>query len=727
MGEIADMPDTTMKKKKKGRPSLLELKKRSLKQQQQEQESPNYLENPNSLNSNPVLPNRRSTRRSSNSYAPEWIDGDDDEEDDEDDERKEKKHKLLRGLNSQKNNNQNSNTLPPSNSDSNAGGGNHEEGIRRRKISAVRLGSDDLDEKVLKGTDTLHGINSNSKSHEKGFMGGSSVEPGPTTPLPDKKLLVFILDRLQKKDTYGVFSEPVDPEELPDYFEIVENPMDFSTARKKLDEGAYTNLEQFEVMQLTAFTESILILSEKDVLLICSNAMQYNSADTIYYRQARAMQEIAKKDFEHLRQDSDDSEPQPKVVRRGRPPGTGKLKNALERSPVDRVGPEASSDATLATGGDNNSLSNGYNLRRSSSYKYQPADSLVRASHGSHNNENHSTWLSEWENEFPASVVKAVIKYGKKPIVLDENKRDTYKHPLDSHEPSVLMTFDGELKQLMAVGLSSEHGYARSLARFAADLGPVVWRIASKKIESVLPTGIEFGPGWVGENKAMEKHKVSNSPLSDNHLNRFQPATSLSRDATWSKEDMLETVGGLNSKNELTTLNSVTGGMKSLPTVSIQQKPMIHPDMNGFSGGFGYNSSSQIGMAWPVAPTGKFSFEKLHPAVPSQMFGAVPPSNSTFISMPGNNLNSNKAMLSETSSGLLQSGISAAVGSSSDSHTLRNVGFGGKSSWQGFLPYHQQGTVPFPPDLNVGFMAPGSPSSSVPIGSPRQPDLVLQL
>eukprot|EP00258_Populus_trichocarpa_P041845 XP_024457864.1 uncharacterized protein LOC7485641 isoform X1 [Populus trichocarpa] len=709
MGEIADMPDTTMKKKKKGRPSLLELKKRSLKQQQQQQESPNYLENPNSLNSNPVLPNRRSSRRSSNSYAPEWIDGDDDEEDDEDDERKEKKHKLLRGLNSQKNNNQNSNTLPPSNSDSNAGGGNHEEGIRRRKISAVRLGSDDLDEKVLKGTDTLH---------------GSSVEPGPTTPLPDKKLLVFILDRLQKKDTYGVFSEPVDPEELPDYFEIVENPMDFSTARKKLDEGAYTNLEQFEVMQLTAFTESILILSEKDVLLICSNAMQYNSADTIYYRQARAMQEIAKKDFEHLRQDSDDSEPQPKVVRRGRPPGTGKLKNALERSPVDRVGPEASSDATLATGGDNNSLSNGYNLRRSSSYKYQPADSLVRASHGSHNNENHSTWLSEWENEFPASVVKAVIKYGKKPIVLDENKRDTYKHPLDSHEPSVLMTFDGELKQLMAVGLSSEHGYARSLARFAADLGPVVWRMASKKIESVLPTGIEFGPGWVGENKAMEKHKVSNSPISDNHLSRFQRATSLSRDATWSKEDMLETVGGLNSKNELTTLNSATGGMKSLPTVSMQQKPMIHPDMNGFSGGFGYNSSSQIGT---VAPTGKFSLEKLHPAVPSQMFGAVPPSNSTFISMPGNNLNSNKAMLSETSGGLLQSGISAAVGSSSDSHTLRNVGFGGKSSWQGFLPYHQQGTVPFPPDLNVGFMAPGSPSSSVPIGSPRQPDLVLQL
>ncbi|KAF9683245.1 hypothetical protein SADUNF_Sadunf05G0192600 [Salix dunnii] len=448
--------------------------------------------------------------------------------------------------------------LAPSNCDSNACEGNQEEGIRRRKFNTFDLGSDDLDVKGLKGTNTLHGIDSNSKFHEKGFLGGSSVEPGPTTPLPDKKLLVFIIDRLQKKDTYGVFSELVDPKEmhllslcgvLPDYFDIVENPMDFSTARKKLDKGAYTNLEQFE----------------KDVLLICLNAMQYNSPDTIYYRQ----------DFENLRQDSDDSEPQPKVARRGRPHGTGKLKNTLERSLVDRVGPETFSDATLATGGDSNSLSNGYNLRRSSSYKYQPADALIRVSHGSHINENHSTWLSEWENEFPASVVKSVIKYENKLFMLDENKRDTYKHSLDSHEPSILMTFEGELKQLMA------------------------------------------------------------------------------------------------------------------------QKQMIHPAMNGF--------------------------------MASQMFGAIPTNNNTFISMPGNNFNLSKAMLSEASSEILQYGISAPIGSISDSHTLGNMGFGGKSSWQGFLPYYQQGTVPFSPDLNVGFMAPGSLTSSVAIGSPQQLDLVLQL
>lgn len=50
--------------------------------------------------------------------------------------------------------------------------------------------------------------------------------------------------------------------------------------------------------------------------------------------------------------------------------------------------------------------------------------------------------------------------------------------------------------------MNTEYGYARSLARYAANLGPVAWRFANKRIETVLPTGIEFGPGWVGENPA---------------------------------------------------------------------------------------------------------------------------------------------------------------------------------------------------------------------------------
>lgn len=35
--------------------------------------------------------------------------------------------------------------------------------------------------------------------------------------------------------------------QLPDYHEVIEHPMDFSTVRKKLTGGVYANLEQFEV------------------------------------------------------------------------------------------------------------------------------------------------------------------------------------------------------------------------------------------------------------------------------------------------------------------------------------------------------------------------------------------------------------------------------------------------------------------------------------------------
>ncbi|XP_039026497.1 uncharacterized protein LOC120160130 isoform X1 [Hibiscus syriacus] len=501
MGGERGAGETAMtKKKKKGRPSLLELQKRSLKQQKLQgrshhQSIPQH-KTPNLVNPNsPLNSTRRSTRRDHNldgGYpVPDSTDGGDD-----DDERQQKKHKLLLGLNSSRNQQHYSIPSTPDSascrSDSNADGEDQEASLKRHKVATIGPGSDQMGERqgerVSKATDALH---------------GSPVESGPTTPLPDKKLLVFILDRLQKKDTYAVFSEPVNPEELPDYHEIIAHPMDFSTVRKKLDEGAYTTLEQFE----------------KDIFLICSNAMEYNASDTIYFKQARSMQELAKKDFENLRQDSDEGEPQTKVVRRGRPPGKS-LQKSLESLSFDRVGSEFSSDATLATGPDA-SRHNTYNLRKvPSSHKPRFADPYIRPSWGSHSNDNYSSWLSELENEFPASVVRAVTKYGKKHFAVDENRRDTYKLSCASgHEQPIFPILDGELKQLIPVGLSAENGYATSLARFAADLGPVVWKIASKKIESVLPRGVKFGPGWVGENKIEQlRFSFSDKQISSNSI-----------------------------------------------------------------------------------------------------------------------------------------------------------------------------------------------------------------
>jgi bromodomain-containing protein 7/9 len=117
------------------------------------------------------------------------------------------------------------------------------------------------------------------------------------------------------------------------------------------------------------------------------------------------MQEIARKDFENLRQDSEDDDdgndseppPPPKTGQRGRPPGKH-TKKSLGMSPIEHVAPESSSDATLASGGDIASGSNGYNLRKVVS-KFQPTDSSTRALQ--YNSGGYTNWTSEWENEFP--------------------------------------------------------------------------------------------------------------------------------------------------------------------------------------------------------------------------------------------------------------------------------------------------------------------------------------
>ncbi|KAL5557713.1 hypothetical protein UlMin_033924 [Ulmus minor] len=558
---------TTMaKKKKKGRPSLLELQKRSLKQQHPQ------VTKPNSLNWS-----RRSNHRNPNldeaSPVTDLIAGDDD------DERLEKKHKLLLGFNSTL-----FNSVPYS-SDSNANGDDPDIAFKRRKISIFPHGSDEMGQKVQIATDnSIHGL---------------QVASGPTSPLPDKKLLVFILDRLQKKDTYGVFSEPVDPEELPDYHEIIENPMDFGSVRKKLDGGAYTNLEQFE----------------NDILLICSNAMEYNASDTIYYRQAKSMQELARKDLGNLRQDSDDGEPQPKIpkiVRRGRPPGK-KNKKLIDSSPVERIGPESISDATLASGGEN---TNGYNLRRGpNSNKLHPADSINEFFHGSLSGETCTISTSVWEKEFPASVLKSALKYGKKQIPVDENKRDTYRFSLPSnHGHSPLSPFEGEWMQLVEGDAFMEHGYARSLTRFAKDLGPFVWKVASKKIESVLPVVLHCDPGWGGENVK----SVYYNPASNDHLSRLSSEPVFLQ----GREDV-ETSRVLNTRSELASRDSNVGGIRSVHSFQVQQNPMARPCIDG--------SYIQPQMGMSRLPTS---------ATHSEMIEMVPSLNE---------INSNEARLLETS------------------------------------------------------------------------------
>ncbi|XP_021806828.1 uncharacterized protein LOC110750774 [Prunus avium] len=105
--------------------------------------------------------------------------------------------------------------------------------------------------------------------------------------VPQKRIFEFILDTLQRRDVFGIFAQPVDPQQVRSYYSIIKEPMDFGTMRAKLHEGMYNNLEEFE----------------HDAILVSKNAKHFNSSATVYHFQAQRLQELADELFRDLKTD----------------------------------------------------------------------------------------------------------------------------------------------------------------------------------------------------------------------------------------------------------------------------------------------------------------------------------------------------------------------------------------------------------------------------------------
>lgn len=109
----------------------------------------------------------------------------------------------------------------------------------------------------------------------------SSKSKSQRTPekLPDKQELERVVDKIQKKDTMEIFREPVTEEMAPGYFEMIKTPMDFMRIREKVKEGAYVSWDKLE----------------SDLIIMFTNAMTYNTPDTVYYKQARTLLDVSRK------------------------------------------------------------------------------------------------------------------------------------------------------------------------------------------------------------------------------------------------------------------------------------------------------------------------------------------------------------------------------------------------------------------------------------------------
>lgn len=90
-----------------------------------------------------------------------------------------------------------------------------------------------------------------------------------------------ILTKLLRDRRYVMFAKPVDASEVPDYHEVIEQPMDLETMMVKIDLRQYHTVAQFL----------------QDIDLICSNALEYNPdrdpTDKTIRHRACALQDAA--------------------------------------------------------------------------------------------------------------------------------------------------------------------------------------------------------------------------------------------------------------------------------------------------------------------------------------------------------------------------------------------------------------------------------------------------
>ncbi|CAG8434118.1 5302_t:CDS:2 [Diversispora eburnea] len=89
-------------------------------------------------------------------------------------------------------------------------------------------------------------------------------------------IMLDVLKQLKNKHISMPFREPVNSNEVSDYYDIIKDPMDLSTVLKRVENDRYQSLSEFAV----------------DVQKIWDNARTYNKSDTIFYKSAGELEAI---------------------------------------------------------------------------------------------------------------------------------------------------------------------------------------------------------------------------------------------------------------------------------------------------------------------------------------------------------------------------------------------------------------------------------------------------
>ncbi|WBW73326.1 SAGA complex histone acetyltransferase catalytic subunit Gcn5 [Schizosaccharomyces osmophilus] len=108
-------------------------------------------------------------------------------------------------------------------------------------------------------------------------------------PKPFFAVLEMLFTEMQNHPSSWPFAQPVNREDVPDYYEVIEHPVDLSTMEYRLRNNQYESVEEFI----------------RDAKLIFNNCRQYNDPSTTYYKNADRLEKFFQKqlsetEYSHL-------------------------------------------------------------------------------------------------------------------------------------------------------------------------------------------------------------------------------------------------------------------------------------------------------------------------------------------------------------------------------------------------------------------------------------------
>ncbi|KAG6835319.1 hypothetical protein H0H93_002746 [Arthromyces matolae] len=104
--------------------------------------------------------------------------------------------------------------------------------------------------------------------------------------LVHERHLAGVFERITKLDRDDYFKNPVSKAEVPDYFDVIQNPMCWAMIEKKLEHHEYWDINAFR----------------DDIELVLDNAMLYNRSGTMHHRAATRIKHAVHPIIEELRQ-----------------------------------------------------------------------------------------------------------------------------------------------------------------------------------------------------------------------------------------------------------------------------------------------------------------------------------------------------------------------------------------------------------------------------------------